>query len=894
MPQLTNDHIDYVIKDLTYRGVVLDGFRDEVVDHICSLTEHEMENGARFIDAYHTALRKFGHTQGLRRTQKQIILSENKTARLMLRNYFTIAFRNLRKHSFYTFINIAGLAIGIASCLIITLFIINEISYDKHFSTADRVYRINAEILFNGNHHNLALMPPPAADVFKHDFPEVEASVRFRERGWRRIKRTTENIKEQYTLFGSQGMFEVFGIKLLEGNLATALTEPNTLVMSRSKAEKYFPNESPIGQSLIVDNTDHYKVTGVFEDLPDNTHFRFDFVFSMEGLEEAKSDNWLSNNFNTYILLKEGTSPKDLEAKFPKLVETHVGPQVKAIFGGDFTMEKFSQTGNKLVFSLMPLRDIHLHSDLVGELGANGDITYVYLFGAIAMFILGIACINFMNLSTARSANRAKEVGVRKVLGSLRSHLIRQFLMESILLSLFSFVLAVGLAYILLPSFNSIAQMSLTIPFTSVTFYVVLFAAALFIGLLAGLYPSLFLSAFKPVNVLKGKLSLGMKSGAVRSSLVVVQFMISIFLVVGTITVQKQLSFIQERKLGFKKDQVMVLHNAEVLEGKQEVLKNELLKSPKITNVSTSGYLPIAGWGRNNTTFWPFGSQPSQDNMISMQYWFVDHDYVPTLDMKIKQGRNFSKEFPSDSTAVILNETAAKRFGFKDPIGEKVETFDFYDPTLQKKLSFTVVGVVEDFHFESLKENITPLCLALGQSGWSMPIRFASADTKEVIDYVEQSWKAVAPGQPFEFTFLDEAFGRMYASEQRVGKVLAVFATLAIVIACLGLFALTAFTAEQRTKEIGIRKVMGASVTSIVILLSKEFGKLILIAFVLAVPVSWFAVDAWLENYTYKTEIGIFVYVLAGLAAFFVAWVTMGYQSIKAARSNPVTSLRSE
>jgi putative ABC transport system permease protein len=896
MAQLSNEHIDYILKDLSYRGVVLDGFQEEVVDHMCSLTEKEMDHGKRFIDAYHEALRRFGHTQGLRKTQKQIILSENKTTNLMLRNYFTIAFRNLNKHRFYTLINVAGLAIGIASCLIITLYIAYELSYDKHFANADRIYRVDSEIMFNGNHHMLAVMPPPAAAAFQNDFPEVEASGHFRNWGWRRIKRTTENIKEQYTIYGSHGLLKVFGIPLLQGNPANALTEPNTMIICRSKAEQYFPGESPLGQTLIVDNTHNYKVTGVYEDLPVNTHFRVDFIFSMEGLQESKADNWLSNNFNTYILLKEGATAKNLAEKFPKMVETYVGPQVQAVFGKDFTLKKFRESGNKLVYTLMPLLDIHLHSDLTAELGANSDITYVYLFGAIAFFILAIACINFMNLSTARSANRAKEVGVRKVLGSLRSHLIRQFLMESTMLSVFSFLLAIGLAYLLLPSFNTLAQRSLVMPFDQLAFTGSIVVAALAIGLLAGLYPSLFLSAFKPVNVLKGKLALGMKSGAVRSSLVVFQFMISIFLVVGTITVQKQLSFIQGKKLGFKKDQVIVLHNTELLDKQQEAFKNELLKSPMISHVSASGYLPISGWGRSNTTFWPEGSQPSQENMISMQYWFVDHDYIPTLDMEIKLGRNFSKEFPSDSSAIILNESALKRFGFKDPIGEKITTFDYNNGTLnsEKASTFTVVGVVADFHFESLKENITPLCFQLGQSGWSMPIRFESTSTSEVIKHVEENWKKVAPGQPFEYTFLDDAFGKMYASEQRLGSIFGIFASLAIVIACLGLFALTAFTAEQRTKEIGIRKVMGASVSSIVLLLSKEFGKLIIVAFLLAAPLSWFAVRSWLENYTYKTEIGIAVYLLAGIAAFLVAWLTMGYQAIKAARSNPVSSLRSE
>jgi putative ABC transport system permease protein len=398
------------------------------------------------------------------------------------------------------------------------------------------------------------------------------------------------------------------------------------------------------------------------------------------------------------------------------------------------------------------------------------------------------------------------------------------------------------------------------------------------------------------VNVLKGKVALGMKSGFIRSSLVVFQFMISIFLVIGTITVQKQLSFIQNKKLGFKKDQIIVLHNVELLGTQKEALKNELLKSPLITNASSSGFLPISGWARNDNSFWPEGSQPTQDNMISMQFWRVDGDYIPTMGMEIKVGRNFSREFPSDSTGIIINEAAAKRFGFIDPIGEKVSTFDYHNGAIDnsKLLTYTVIGVVNDFHFESLKQNITPLCMTLGESSWSMPIRFESKNTKEVIEHVEKTWKLLAGAQPFEYTFLDDAFGNMYSSEQRLGSVFGIFATLAIIIACLGLFALTSFTAEQRTKEIGIRKVLGASVSGIVFLLSREFGKLILIAFLLAAPVAWYAVNWWLKNYTYKVEVGVAIYLMAGAFAFIVAWLTMGYQSIKAATSNPVQSLRSE
>lgn len=894
--QLGNEHIDYIIKDLNFRGLVLEGLQDEVIDHVCTSVERRMETGERFIDAYHQVLKSFGSTSGLRETQRQTLLFENQKPTNMLRNYFTIALRNLLKHRFYTVINITGLAIGIASCLIITLYIAYELSYDKHFSGYGQIYRVDSEVMFNGNHFKLAVMPAPAATAFQNDFPEVEASVQFRQWGWRRVKRDIENIKEQYTVYGSNGVFKVFDLPLLKGNSANALSEPNTLVMSRSKAEQYFPNEDPLGQTLIIDNEDAYKVTGVFEDFPGNTHFKFDFIFSMEGLEESKADNWLSNNFNTYIRLKEGASAKDLQAKFPKMIGTYVGPQVRQVFGESFDMQEFEKSGNKIEYTLMPLKDIHLRSDLTGEFAANSDITYVYLFGAIAFFILIIACINFMNLSTARSANRAKEVGVRKVLGSMRIHLVRQFLTESIMLSIPSFIVALALAYMLVPAFNSLAQRSLTIPITDPYFIAIMLTGAILLGLLAGIYPSIFLSAFKPVNVLKGKVALGMKSGFIRSSLVVFQFMISIFLVIGTITVQKQLAFIQHKKLGFKKDQVLILHNTELLGTQREALKNELLTSPLITNVSVSGYLPISNWARSNNSFWPEGSQPTQDNMISMEFWQVDADYIPTMGMEIKFGRNFSKEFPSDSTGIVINESAMKRFGFKEPIGEKISTFAYNNGAIDnsKLLTATIIGVVSDFHFESLKQNITPLCLKLGESGWAMPIRFASKDTKEVIAHVEKNWKMMAHGQPFEYTFLDDAFGNMYSSEQRLGQVFGIFATLAIIIACLGLFALTSFTAEQRTKEIGIRKVLGASVSGIVFLLSKEFGKLILIAFLLSAPLAWYAVSWWLKNYTYKVEVGVAIYLMAGAVAFAVAWLTMGYQSIKAAMSNPVQSLRSE
>jgi putative ABC transport system permease protein len=617
--------------------------------------------------------------------------------------------------------------------------------------------------------------------------------------------------------------------------------------------------------------------------------------------QEAQSTAYLSNNFQTYLLLKEGTDAKALEKKFPSFLAKYVGPQIAQVLGGDFNMEKFKAVGNKYEMTIIPLLDIHLHSDLKGEFEPNGSITYIYLFSTIAVFILVIACINFMNLSTARSSNRAKEVGVRKVMGSMRSHLVRQFLTESILVTLFSFLLAVGFSFLFLPGFNNLALKQLSLPLANPIFYLILFTASLLIGLMAGLYPSFFLSAFKPVNVLKGQVALGMRSGFIRSSLVVFQFVISISLIVGAITVNRQLSYIQNKKLGFEKDQVIIIHDAYALRPNVQSFKNEALKVSSIASGTISGFLPVEGadsW-RNDNAFWKEGNQPTTENLVSLQNWSADFEYIKTLGMKIKLGRDFSSQFPSDSSAVILNEKGVSQFELgNDPIGKKISTFSGQNPDgspdVTKIKTWTVIGVVENFHFSSMKEGILPLGIFPDKSDGSVILRFSAGNTQQVIESIEKIWKQIAPGQPFQYSFLNEDFGRMYASEQRLAKIFYVFAGLAIIIACLGLFALTAFTAEQRTKEIGIRKVLGASVASIIILLSREFGKLILIAFAIATPLAWFGVDWWLKGYTYKAEIGWMIYALAGAVAFAIAWLTMSYQSMKAALSNPVNSLRSE
>lgn len=897
--KLSSEHIDFIIKDLHARGLVVENLHDELIDHVCAAVESRMQPGGRFADAYAEVIRSFGHDEGIQETQKQVIQSENKITRIMLKNYFTIALRNLRKHSFYTAINVLGLAVGIASCLIIVTYVGNEMSFDKHHADVDRIYRVDSEIKFGPNHLLLAVAPAPLADAFRHDFPEVEAVGRFWNDGSMLVKRVDQNIKENRAIFADSSIFRIFTIPFIKGDPKTCLRDPFSLVISKSTADKYFPNEDALNQTLILENKDAYKITGVYEDMPLTSHFQFDIMMALVSVEYNKDNNWLSNNFATYIKLRQGASEEALEAKFPKMVDKYAGPQARMALGNEFSMEQFRASGNIMDYSLQPITDIHLHSDRVAELGANSDITYVYLFGAIALFILTIACINFMNLSTARSANRAKEVGVRKVMGSLRGHLVRQFLTESVLLSTVSFVLALAFAWLVLPSFNQLAGKELFLPLGDGIFWLQLLAGAVMVGIIAGVYPSFFLSAFKPANVLKGNVSLGMKSGLVRSVLVVFQFFISIILIIGTIAVNRQLNFIQQKKIGFNKEQVVVIKDAYGLGDQLESFKEEALKDSKIISGTISGFLPVNGTNRSDNTYWPEGMQPTEENMVSLQSWRVDHDYVQTLGMKIKDGRDFSKDFRSDTAAIILNESALKLFGItEDPIGKSIMTWAGNITDMQegerKFTKYTVIGVLDDFHFESLRQSISPLGLFLQRSRGLISFRFEAQNTQDVIASLQQTWQKIAPGMPFAYSFLDEDFEAMYTTEQRLGKIFSVFAGLAIVIACLGLFALTAFTAEQRTKEIGIRKVMGASVGSIVILLSREFGKLIFVAFLVAVPVAWFGIGKWLDGYTYRTEIGVLIYLAAGMISFFIAWITMGYQSFRAATSDPVKSLRSE
>ncbi len=812
----------------------------------------------------------------------------------MLTNYLRVAFRSLTRSKFFSLINILGLAIGICSFLLIVFFVQDELSYDKHLPHADRMYRIDMTGRFGGNEFNIAVISAAQGPQMKEDFPEIEDYVRFRTRGYFLVTYGDNTFKEEDVAYVDANAFDFFGIKMLGGDPAKALQEPNSLVISEALAKKMFGEEDAIGKVVKVSGTDDFKITGVMQAMPHNTHFQFDIFASMAGLDEAKNAIWLSQNFQTYIRLVEGAAPEALEAKFPDMVVKYIGPELERFMGA--TMDEFSQAGNNIGYFLTPVTDIHLHSRVDAQLGANGDIKYVYIFTAVAVFILIIACVNFMNLSTARSANRAKEVGIRKVMGAYRRNLINQFLLESLMITAISFAIALGLTAIALPYFNQLTgkEFSLEV-LTSPTLAFVLVGIMLFVGLLAGSYPAFFLSAFQPASVLKGKLQTGMKSGALRSTLVIFQFAISIFLVVGTLTVFDQLKYIQTKKLGYDREQLIVLQNTFVLGKSIESFKNEVLTNNSFKSGTISGFLPIRSNNSNSAVF-P-GKNPKSNSTTSCAFFYVDHDYIPTLGMELVAGRNFSREFGADSTGMIINEATARQFGIADdPIGKELGTYEggsADDPDLNIFV-YKVIGVVKDFHFESLKTDIRPAVMFLGESTGRITFRLNTTDYPAAIGYLQEKWDEFAPGQPFEYAFYDEEFNAEYKAEQKVGEIFGIFAGLAIFIACLGLFGLAAFTAEQRTKEVGIRKVLGASTSSIIMLLSKEFMKLVLIAFGIAVPVAWYAMNTWLQDFAYRTSLGVSVFVIAGGLSFVIAWLTMSFHSYKAAVLNPARSLRTE
>ena len=808
----------------------------------------------------------------------------------MFINYLKTAWRNLLKNKGFTALNGLGLTLGIATCLLIVFYVFDEMSYDRYNEKADRIYRINNLIKFGGNEGVYASSPAPVAQTIKNDFPEIEQTVRLQNIGRIRVKKGSEYIQEDHAVYADSSLFAVFTLPLIEGETANALRDPKSVVITEQTARKYFNRTNVVGQTLLINDNELYQITGVMKDIPIESHFRFDFFFAMSDLTASREAAWLSNNFVTYVVLKPGTDPSRLVAKFTGFIRKYMGPQLQDVL--HVTFDGFEKGGNYYHFSLFPLTKIHLQSNSVDDLAPNNNIEYIYIFSAIAMLILIIACINFMNLSTARSANRAREVGVRKVLGSLRKYLVAQFLTESILVTLGSATLALILAWALLPLFNTLSGKELTVSYHMVIRLLpVLLVFVVFIGGLAGSYPAFFLSAFRPIDVLKGKLAIGFKGGRLRSVLVVFQFAISFFLITSTIVVYQQIKYIQSRDLGYNRDHVLIVQNTEALGSQARVFKQEIKRLPGVDNATLTGALPTFSDG-NTTSFFEDRSL-DQKRAINSKLWSVDEDYLGTLGIRLKSGRNFSKEMSTDSGAVIINEAAAKLLSYTNPLNHLLYTPA--DNSLKKFNAYHIVGVIKDFNFQSLRKNVTPMALILYEDRGALSIRIhAGANIPALMAQVRNKWKGLSSNQEFAYSFMEQDFDGLYRSEQRIGKIFLSFSTLAILIACLGLFGLVAYAAEQRTREIGIRKVLGAGISTIVGMLSRDFIKLVLLAILIASPLAWFAMHEWLQGFAYRIHISLWVFIISGLIALLIAVLTLSFQTIRAAIANPIESLKTE
>jgi putative ABC transport system permease protein len=803
----------------------------------------------------------------------------------MIRNYFKIAWRNVVKNKAFSFINVFGLSVGLACFMLIAAFVYDELSYDRYAANASQIYRVGLHLDENGGTTDFPIVDGAVGPGIKNAYPEVINVTRYAGAGYMYMNYNDKKFKEEKIAFLDTNFLQTFSIPLAEGDVNSALKEPFSIVISRATAVRYFDKGPALGKLLAADGQT-YKVTGVFEKIPGNSHFHFDMAISMSS-QRRRPETWSNISHFTYLTLKPGANPKQLEAKLPQLVAKFVVPEIQHDMG--VSLAEAQKSVNTFRFFLQPLTDIHLRSNTKFEMEPNGDINYLYIFGALALFILLLACVNFTNLSTASAGKRSKEVGIRKVMGSLKGQLVAQFLAESILLSLLAAVIALGMVYAILPAFNNLSGKQIDIRFfLQPTSLLAILGVSLFTGILAGIYPSFFLSAFKPIKVLKGALSTQPRRSLLRGSLVVFQFVVSTALIISTIIVYRQLHFMQNQKLGYNKEQILILQDTyDGLGPNESAFKQKLLQDNRVVNATISWSVP--------TNFRFDGTQiytkPLQQNdphkEIQTGIFRVDYDYLPTLGMKIAAGRNFSKDYPSDSSGVLVNETAVQSLGIKgDPIGRTI--------VRSGRQEFTIVGVVQDFHYATARQKIAPLILLLGRNGGSIMVKVKTPEIKPFLADTKKQWEAFSPATPFSYTFLDDRFAALYAAEEKSGQIFTIFAIISIVIACLGLFGLVAYTIEQRTKEIGVRKVLGASVQQVLLLVSKEFLYLVLIAFVIAIPTTWWVMDKWLQDFAYRTTINGWVFVMAGFIALFIAVFTISFQAIKAALMNPVKSLRSE
>lgn len=809
----------------------------------------------------------------------------------MFLHYLKVAFRNIRKQKMYAAINVGGFAIGIAACLLIALFIQHETSYDSANPNRHHIFRLVGEAKQNGQVHSGIAFPAPMSKAILNDFPEVEKAGRIMSNSLfgaanNQVRRPDQqnNTYEQGFAFADTSTLEILDIKMIYGSRTEALKQPFSVILNKSMADKYFPNQNPVGQRLIFNDNPRLPIIvgGVMEDFPTNCHLQYRGFISLAGVSfwDNEQSQWTASNYDIYLQLKPNTNIASFEKKMmDDVIDKYMVP---AMVAGGQKNAKESFKDSRIY--LQPLSDIHLYSyNIEQDDTRHGDIRFVYLFAAIAAFILLLACINFLNLSTARSANRAKEVGVRKVMGGSRNNLINQFLSESLLYSFLSFLTGTAIAVLALPLFNKVSGLYLSMPWKEWWLIPALIGGALVIGLLAGIYPAFYLSYFKPINTLKGNLSLGSKNGRLRSSLVVFQFSISVVLLIGTAVIYKQMQYILNSKIGFDKDQVLMIEGADALKEQTTSFKNEVLNLPVVKNVSVSDFLPVNDTKRNGNTFWEEGKQ--QDDGFALQHWVVDENYIPTLGMKLIAGRNFSKDFHTDSSTTVVNKALADKLGIKDPIGKIITNGGEH---------LRIIGVVDNFYFESMKQQVTPLCMVLGNSNSIVSIKINGADMKTALATIEAKWKAFLPNQPMRYTFLDERYAAMYIDVQRMQYIFTGFSILAVVVACLGLFALAAFMAEQRTKEIGIRKVLGASVAGVFTLLTKNFLKLVGLSLIISIPVGWWLMNKWLQDFSYRISLNWKIFAFASLLMMTIALFTICFQAIKAAIANPVKSLRTE
>ncbi len=799
----------------------------------------------------------------------------------MIRNYLKIAWRNIARYKGYSFINIFGLAVGIACCILIMIWVQNELSFDRFNSKADRIYRLYHELTLNSQTRTAPLTSAPMAPALRQSFPEVENAVRVSPFGNTKVKYGEREFREEQVVLADSSILDVFSLPMVQGDPHSALGAAYSAVITEQTAQRYFGAENPLGKFLKFGDGHEYAVTGVMANVPANSHLNFDILCSFASwIAENKraADFWGQINVCTYVLLASGTDLNQFTAKMGRLVNEKLGKDLKKV-------------GGSLKFSLQPLTRIHLHSNFDLDFSKIGDIKTVFLFSGVALFILFIACINFINLATARYANRAMEVGLKKTLGASRGSLIRQFLGETFFVTFLAVLLACLLAALALPLLRSVSGQEFSAVIFLRPLYVLSFVLfVIVVGVVAGSYPAFFLSSFDPAQTLKGKLKAGAASSLFRRILVVGQFAVSIALVIGTLTIFEQLRFIRNKNLGFDKEQVLALTLPQNKTISPATVREEMAAIPGVVSAGLSAELPGMGFGMTN--FIP--ERRTEKEALLMQFMEIDDQFLPALGIRIVRGRNFSPDMKTDpADALLINETAAAQLGWEDPIGKSISRSALGANGQRNTISKKIVGVVNDFHTLSLHQKIESLVIAdAPENSAFLSLRLSANHIQETISGLKAKWQRIFPDQAFDSFFLDESFGRMYQAEEQFNKIFTSFAVLAILISCLGLFGLAAFMTEKRTKEVGIRKVLGASTFRIVFLLSNEFSKWVLVANVIAWPLAYYFMNRWLQTFAYHATIGIGVFLISGLSALAIALLTVGYQSVKTARANPVDSLR--